>query len=165
MSDNLDEFMKASAEEWSKPEGVQEAADDIAKAAEEVSDAAAGETIEEAVGEVLEPEVFESQADDFMKASAEEWSKEELPAAEEIVDETPKDRWGAPEASVADENPDRWGSEKLEEEPKIIEATPTKGETETKKPFPWWGIVLIILGVLCMCIPLTVLIIVLAIVK
>jgi len=138
MTDNNDEFMNASAEEWSKPE----------EAIEE-----AGEIVDASFKEVKESaEEVKASADEFMKASAEEWSKPEEVISEEVIPETPKDRWGAPQASQSDEDPDRWGPEKIETEtePKIIDAEPIT--PEKKKGFPWWGILIIVVVILCLCL-------------
>jgi hypothetical protein len=116
MTDNSDDFMKASAEEWSKPEKPEES------------------------------------ADDFSKASAEEWSEPEVIVPAEPTQKIPTDRRGAPVATPENTDPNRWGPERMDtsSEPKIIDAE--LSQTEKKKRFPWWAIVIIVLVVLCLCI-------------
>lgn len=145
MTDNNDEFMNASAEEWSKPEEIMDAADEVVKKADEVVDASFTEVQETA-------EEAQQTADEFMSASAEEWSKPEEVISAETLPETPSDRWGAPQSSQSDQDPGRWGPEKLEPEiePKIIDTEPFK--SEKKKGFPWWGILIIVVVVLCLCL-------------
>lgn len=100
--------------------------------------------------------------DEFMKASAEEWSKPEPVSPLPPRPESPTNRWGAPIQPKNIDDGNRWGAEKLDnsDSPKIKDLFP-KTDKSGKKKFPWWVILLIILGVICLCGTLVTLILVL----
>lgn len=109
-----------------------------------------------------------NQSDDFMNASAESWSKDENSHLEDEFSKASAEEWSKPESVIENlpgkEETDRWGSpiqkednignqqeSNLDDEkrpPVIIDSNP---QVKGKKRFPWWAIVLIILGALCLC--------------